>query len=91
MIGVLAALLGLVEIGVPEGAPRRILQTLVVLAIVVVMALWVRANRAALDVARERRIWPADVLVPVVVVPVGGQLTTRERRHRSHTRAAAVR
>ena len=91
MIGVLAAFLGLVEIGVPEGASRRILQTLVVLAIAAVMALWVRANRAALNVTRERHIWPVDVLVPVVVVPACGQPTTRGRRHRGRTRAAAVR
>jgi protein-S-isoprenylcysteine O-methyltransferase Ste14 len=82
VIGVLAALLGLVEVGVPEGAPRRILQTLVVLAIVVVMALWVRANRAALNVARERHIWPVDVLVPAVVVyrHKGGVKRGRRRR-----------
>src|SRR4030095_7246395 len=73
VIGVLIALLGLVEVSVPEGAPRRVIQTFVVLAIFLVMTMWVRGNRATLNMARERRIWPVDVLVPVVVVPASGR------------------
>jgi hypothetical protein len=81
VIGVLVALFGLVETVVPAGAPRRILEILVVLALIAAMALWVRVNRTALDGARERRVWPVQVLVPVVVVPAGRpQHLSRGRR-----------
>jgi hypothetical protein len=71
IVGALLALLGLIEASMPTGVPRRIVETAVVVALFGAMAAWVRINRAALDMARDARPWPLDVIVPVVVVPAG--------------------
>lgn len=70
-VGALLALLGLIEASMPAGVPRRFVETVVVVALFAAMAAWVRINRAALDMARDPRPWPLDVIVPVVVVPAG--------------------
>lgn len=53
VIMVLVALLGLVEVGVPEGPARRVLEVFVTLVMFGVMAIWVRGNRVELMLENE--------------------------------------
>src|SRR5262245_22699146 len=48
-----SGLLAVVDVAVPDGLARRMLEFAVVLAMLATMALWVRANRLALVLANE--------------------------------------
>ena len=52
---VLIGLCGLVEVFVPRGALRAILQIVVVMTGFGLMAIWVRCNRVALELERTRQ------------------------------------
>ncbi len=48
----LLGLLGLVELAVPEGSPRTVLEIVVVVATFALMLIWVRRNRVAVELAQ---------------------------------------
>ena len=54
IVTALCGLLAVVEVAVPDGLARRTLEFAVVLAMLVGMALWVRANRLAIARANEQ-------------------------------------
>jgi len=76
----LIALLGVVEVGVPEGPVRRVLEILVTLGIFGVMALWVARNRVRLVLENEPRTgWEP---VPPAVVSEEREVRATPTRHR---------
>lgn len=48
IVTVMGGLLGVIEVTIPDGPARRVLECMATLAIFGAMALWVRANRVAL-------------------------------------------
>jgi hypothetical protein len=51
----LVGLLGLVEISVPRGGLQGVLEIIVVIGSFVLMALWLRRNRVAMELEEDRR------------------------------------
>ena len=51
----LVGLIGLVEAKVPDGGLREVLESLAVIAVFGFMLIWVRFNRAAMDLQAGRR------------------------------------
>jgi hypothetical protein len=51
----LVVLVGVIEIAVPTGPARTILESFVVVVVFGLMFVWVRANRIGLDLDQQRR------------------------------------
>jgi hypothetical protein len=82
LCGLLVGLIGLVQDAVPLGPARRALDVVATLTVFGMMALWVRLNRVALDMAG------APPAVPVGLAPsrdVRSYVFERSRRRASGT------
>lgn len=53
IVTVMCGLLAVVEVAIPDGPARRVLECVVTLALFGAMAVWVRANRVALAVGES--------------------------------------
>lgn len=65
------ALFGMVDVEMPEGSARTVLDVAAAVVVFGAMAVWVRSNRVALDLGREGDSATGRHPVPVIAGPQG--------------------